>query len=160
LGLNVRIERNAGPGLVPFNEVFKDFEHVSAVRAIFGGSTEEVLAGLAVELADGRGYMRINDGKGSIMVNSRYLKEGPEEHIYLDVIHELVHIKQHKEGQELWDKRFSYVDRPTEIEAYKTVVDEGRRIGLKEDELVDYLKVEWVSEDEFRRFLATLGVKA
>jgi hypothetical protein len=113
-----------------------------------------------VELADGRGYMRINDGKGSIIVNSRYLKEGPEEHIYLDVIHELVHIKQHNEGKDLWDKRFSYVDRPTEVEAYKAAVAEGKRIGLTDEDLIDYLRVEWVSEEEFDRFLSKLGVKA
>jgi hypothetical protein len=52
------------------------------------------------------------------------------------------------------------VDRPTEIEAYRVAVDEARRIGLTEAEVVDYLKVEWVSEEDFHRFLVTLGVTA
>jgi len=61
--------------------------------------------------------MRINDKKGSIIVNAKYLKEGEESYIYLDVVHELVHIRQRMEGKELWDKRYAYVDRPTELEA-------------------------------------------
>jgi len=159
LGLDVQIERNARPGLLPFTDVFRGFERVEAVRAIFGEDTDDVLAELTVELAEGRGYMRINDGKGSIMVNSKYLKEGEETHLYLDVIHELVHIRQHREGKELWDKSFSYVDRPTEIEAYSAALKEARKIGLTEEETIEYLRVDWVSEEDFRRFLVTLGVK-
>jgi len=159
LGLNVSIERDAGPGTFPFTQVFKGFEKVGAVKAIFGPNTKRVLKELEVEVTDGRGYMRINDEKGSIVVNSKYLKEGQETHVYLDVIHELVHIRQHMEGKELWDKRFDYVDRPTEIEAYKAVIEEGRRVRLTDDELVEYLKVEWVAEEDFLRMLRTLGVR-
>jgi hypothetical protein len=158
LGLNVRIKRNAGPGTHPFTEVFKGFEGVGAVRAIFGDQTERILAELTVELADGRGYMRVDDERYSIVVNSKYLKEGQETHVYLDVIHELVHIRQRMEGKELWDKRFAYVDRPTEIEAYRVAVEEGRRIRLTDRELAEYLKVEWVAKEDFRRMLKTLGV--
>jgi len=159
LGLNVRIERDAGPGTFSFTQVFKGFEKVGAVKAIFGPNTKMVLAELKVEVADGRGYMRINDEEDSIVVNSKYLKEGQETHVYLDVIHELVHIRQHMEGKELWDERFAYVDRPTEIEAYRVAIEEGRRIKLTDDELVEYLKVEWVPEEDFLRMLRTLGVK-
>ena len=159
MGLNVRIERDAGPGTFSFTQVFKGFEKVGAVKAIFGPNTKMVLAELKVEVADGRGYMRINDEEDSIVVNSKYLKEGQETHVYLDVIHELVHIRQHMEGKELWDERFAYVDRPTEIEAYRVAIEEGRRIKLTDDELVEYLKVEWVPEEDFLRMLRTLGVK-
>lgn len=159
MGLNVKIERDAGPGTFHFTAVFKGFEKVGAVKAIFGRDTKKVLGNLKVELADGRGYMHINDEKGSIVVNSKYLKEGQEIHVYLDVIHELVHIRQHMEGKELWDRKFSYVDRPTELEAYEVAVKEGRRIRLTDSELVEYLKVEWVAKEEFDRMLRTLGVK-
>ena len=158
--LGVVIDRHAGPGTVAFGEVFGGFEKVGAVKETFGRSTTKVLKQLSVELEEGRGYMRINDEKGSIVVNTKYLKEGNELHIYLDVIHELVHIRQHMEGKELWDKRYAYVDRPTELEAYQVAVNEGRRIGLREDELVEYLKVEWVTEEEFSRMLHSLGVKS
>lgn len=160
MGLNVQIDRSAAPGVFPFTKLFRGFEGVGAVREIFGEKTDEVLAGVMVEVIESRGYLRINDGNGSIMVNSKYLREGQERHIYLDVIHELVHIRQHREGKELWDRNYAYVDRPTEIEAYRVAVEEARRIGLTEAEVVDYLRVEWVSEDDFRRFLDTLGVTA
>ncbi len=139
--------------------MFGGFEEVDAVRSIFGSNTEKVLTDLEVEIEDGKGYMRINDKKGSIMVNAKYLKEGEESYIYLDVVHELVHIRQHMEGKELWDKRFVYVDRPTELEAYQVAVKEARRLGLKEETIVDYLKVEWVTDEEFKRLLDTLDLK-
>jgi hypothetical protein len=160
LDLGVCIERNPPVGLSPFLRVFGGFEKVDAVKAIFGDKTSDVLGELTVEVTDGRGYLRINDERGSIVVNARYLKDGQEMHIYLDVIHELVHIRQHREGKELWDEKYKYVDRPTELEAYEVAVEEARRLGLTEDEVVDYLKVEWVSETDFKRFLKNLGVKA
>jgi len=159
LDLGVCIERKPVLGPNPFTAVFGGFEKVKAVRAIFGHRTEEVLGNLNVEVTDGRGYMRINDEKGSIVINSKYLKEGKETDIYLDVIHELVHIRQHHEGKELWDKGYKYTDRPTEIEAYKAAVREARRLGLTEEELVEYLKVEWIPEDEFKSFLKNVGVR-
>jgi hypothetical protein len=160
LKLGVVITRDVPIGRLPFKEVFGGFEKVPAVRSIFGRSTDRVLTELEVEVEDGRGYMRINDKRGSIMVNAKYLKAGEEVHLYLDVVHELVHIRQHMEGKELWDKRYAYVDRPTELEAYRLALEEARRLGLKEEKIVDYLKVEWVTDDEFSRFLRTLGLKS
>jgi hypothetical protein len=157
--LGVCIERRARVGRHPFTRIFGGFERVQAVQTIFGRKTGEVLGGLTVEIARGRGYMRINDHVGSIVVNAQYLRDGREVDVYLDVIHELVHIRQHREGKELWDKRFEYVDRPTEIEAYKFAVKEARRLGLNEKEVVQYLKVEWITEEVFERFLRNVGVK-
>ncbi len=153
------IDRKAKVGVHPFTEVFEGFDRVRAVKAIFGKDTREVLENLSVEIARGRGYMRINDHEGSIRIASRYLKTGREVDVYLDVIHELVHIRQHKEGKELWDRSFEYIDRPTEIEAYKVAVKEARRLGMDEGEVAQYLKVEWISEDAFDRFLKNVGVK-
>lgn len=157
--LGVVINRDAPIGCSPFKEVFGGFEQVAAVRSIFGDGIDKVLTDLEVEIEDGRGYMRINDKKGSITVNAKYLKEGEETYIYLDVIHELVHIRQHMEGKELWDKRYTYYDRPTELEAYRVALKEARRLGLTEEKIVDYLKVEWATDEEFRRFLNTLESK-
>jgi hypothetical protein len=159
MDLGVCIERNAALGTSPFTKVFGGFEKVKAVRAIFGRRTDAVLGNLSVEVTDGRGYMRINDVKGSIVISAKYLREGKEMDVYLDVIHELVHIRQHHEGKELWDKGYKYIDRPTEIEAYKVAVKEARRLGLSERELAEYLKVEWIPEDEFRSFLENVGVR-
>jgi GNAT superfamily N-acetyltransferase len=156
---DVLIRRDPGVGPHLFAAVFQGFERVRAVKGIFGSDTDRVLSELTLEVVDERGYMHIDAVKGSIVVSSSYLKEGDEAYLYLDVVHELVHIRQHLEGKELWDRSYKYVDRPTELEAYRTAVKEARRIGFGEQRLVDYLKVEWVSEDDFARFLTTLGVK-
>jgi hypothetical protein len=160
LKLGVVITRNVPTGRLPFKEVFEGFEKVPAVRSIFGRSTNRVLTELEVEIEEGRGYMRINDERGSIIVNAKYLREGEEVYLYLDVVHELVHIKQHMQGQELWDKRYAYVDRPTELEAYRAALGEARKLGLKEEKIIDYLKVDWVTAEDFARFLKTLGLKS
>jgi hypothetical protein len=159
LDLGVCIARGAPPGFHPFLQVFGGFERLGAVKSIFGPRTAKVLGNLWVEIALGRGYMRINDEKGSIVINATYLKEGNEVDVYLDVIHELVHIRQHHEGKELWDREYEYIDRPTEIEAYKVAVDEARRLGLTEEQVAQYLKVEWISDQHFRRFLHNVGVR-
>ncbi|MDE1857746.1 MAG: hypothetical protein KGI26_01590 [Thaumarchaeota archaeon] len=160
MDLGVCIERKVTVGAHPFTMVFGGFERVRAVKSIFGSKTKEVLGDLSIEVVDDRGYMRINDDKGSIVVNAKYLREGNEVDVYLDVIHELVHIRQHREGKELWDKKYEYVDRPTEIEAYKVAVKEARRIGMDEEHVTQYLKVEWISEEAFGKFLKNVGVKA
>ncbi len=159
MDLGVKLGRKVAAGTHPFTNVFAGFERIQAVREIFGSKTDEVLGSLMVEVTEGRGYMRISDKEDAIMVNAKYLREGAEADIYLDVIHELVHVRQHGEGKELWDRRYEYVDRPTEIEAYMVAVREARRIGMTEDEVVQYLKVEWIPDEDFQRFLANVGVK-
>ncbi|HYC12530.1 MAG TPA: GNAT family N-acetyltransferase [Nitrososphaerales archaeon] len=155
---DVLIRRDPGVGPHLFAAVFQGFERVRAVRAVFGDQTERVLSELTLDIVDEKGYMHIDAAKGSIVVSAGYLKEGDESYLYLDAVHELVHIRQHMEGRELWDRSYKYVDRPTELEAYGVAVAEARRIGFGVKRLTDYLKVEWVSEDDFARFLVTLGV--
>ncbi len=157
LGASVKQDSGVGPHL--FTGVFRGFESVPAVMHIFGERTNKVLSELRVEVVDEKGYMHIDAAKGSVVVSAGYLREAEERYLYLDIIHELVHIRQHMEGKELWDRRYKYVDRPTELEAYGLAVAEARRMGLTDKQLVDYLKVEWVSDEDFARFLITLGVE-
>jgi hypothetical protein len=143
----------------PFTEYFKGFEKVEAVKQIFGEKTEEVLQNLKVEFTWVGGYMGVSDADGHLMVNPRYLNNGDRVDIYLDVIHELVHVKQFMEGKELFDSRYGYSNRPTEIEAYRHAVEEARRIGLTEDRICEYLKTEWMSDRNFKELARGLGVK-
>jgi hypothetical protein len=55
------------------------------------------------------------------------------------------------DGKELFDGRFEYVDRPTEIEAYRYTVKEARRLGLSEERICQYLKTEWMSEEDLKK---------
>ena len=79
--------------------------------------------------------------------------------VFLDVIHELVHVKQFMEGKELFDVHYDYADRPTEIEAYRYAVAEARNIGLSDERICEYLKTEWMSYDEFKRLAKILNVE-
>jgi hypothetical protein len=141
-----------------FTEYFKGFEKVEAVRRIFGEETEEVLRNLKIEFMGFGGYMGVDDATGQLMVNARYLSSGNRVDIYLDVIHELYHIKQFMQGKELFDNRYDYVERPTEIEAYRYTVQEARRLGLSDKRICEYLKTEWMSDSDLKRLAKVLGV--
>ncbi len=139
-------------------EYFKGFEKNRAVQGIFGKQTEEVLKNLKVDFI-WFGYMGVSDGDGHLMVNKRYLSTGSKQDIYLDVIHELCHVKQHMDGRDLFDPRYDYVDRPTEIEAYRYAVLEAKRIGLSAAEIRLYLKTEMMSSQALDRLIANMGIE-
>ena len=157
--LKVTILRNAKVVTYPFVDYFKGFEEVEAVRQLFFERTEEVLWSLRVEFTSGRGYMGVNSENGHIRISAHYLKNGDLRDIYLDIIHELVHVKQFMGGKELRDRNFMYVDRPTEIEAYRYAVDEARKIGMDNREILNYLKTERMSEEIFHRLAKAVNVK-
>ncbi len=155
----VMMDRGATAGTtVPFAEVFSGFEAIEAVRRLFGSDTDEVISKLKVSLDSPRGYLRVDGETGNVIINPEYLRAGHERHLYLDVIHELTHVKQFREGKELYDRRYAYFERPTEIEAYQVAVDEAKRIGMDKEEIIDYLRVEWVTEEEFQRFVSTMRI--
>ncbi len=146
-----------------FNDYFRGFEAVPAVRKIFGQGTEEVLAGLRVEFLNVRSdYIWVSDADGHLIANVNYLKKAETRDIYLDLIHELVHVKQFRDGRDIsldLGKRFEYVERPTELEAYKLTIKEARRLGMSDEQIIDYLKVTWLDKEEVRRLARHLGVK-
>jgi hypothetical protein len=141
-----------------FSEYFKDFEKVSAVQGVFGEKTYEVLSHLKVELSWIGGYMYVDGGDGHLVISKQYLTSGNKTDIYLDLIHEWCHVKQFMEGKELFDPRHDYVDRPTEVEAYRYTVEEARRLGLSEERIFSYLKTEWMSEEDLRRLAKSVNV--
>src|SRR6266568_141408 len=105
-------------------------------------------------------YMYIDDTAGNVVAGLGYLRQGDEKILYLDILHELTHIRQWHAGRELWDRRYNYVDRPTEVEAYQVAVDEARRLGMRDREIADYLRVEWTSREEHERLCKHLGVRS
>ncbi len=143
---------------VIFADYFKDFEKLNAVKGIFGEKTEEVLHHLKVELSWVGGYMYVDGSDGHLVISKNYLSNGNKTDIYLDLIHELCHVKQFLEGKELFDPRYEYVERPTEIEAYRYTVQEARRLGLSEERICLYLKTEWMSEYDFKKLAKSVNV--
>jgi len=157
---SVQIPTRVPIALHDFTDFFKGFDEISAVRSIFGDGTPKVLQSLKVEFFSSKfGYMGVSDEDGHLIVSAYYLREGEPVSKYLDVIHELVHVKQFMEGKPLFDENYEYHNRPTELEAYKLAVAEGRRLGMSDKELFDYLKVDWMSEDEVRKLARNLGIK-
>jgi len=142
-------------------DVFSGLEDVQPlVKCVGDASTlRQILDRTRVTLKDEDGYMYVNDEDGSLVVGLEYLKSGDEAHLYLDVIHELVHVKQFLQGRNLFDHRYNYVDRSTEIEAYRCCVEEGRRIGMSERAIAEYLYVEWITKADHARLLKSLHVK-
>ncbi|MDH5787616.1 MAG: hypothetical protein OEZ40_04925 [Candidatus Bathyarchaeota archaeon] len=143
----------------PITDYFKGLEKVQAVRQIFGDKTEEVLRNLQIEFTWIGGYMWVNSADGHIMVDARYLNKGDKIDVYLDLIHELVHVKQFMEGKKLFDNDYSYVERPTEVEAYRFAVEEARRLGLTDERICQYLKTEWMSNGDLKKLAKTLKVR-
>ncbi len=140
-----------------FSDYFRGFQKNQAVRGIFGEKTEKVLKDLKVDFI-WFGYMGVDDNDGHLLVNKSYLSSGRHVDIHLDVIHELCHVKQHMDGCELFDPRYDYVDRPTEIEAYRYAVLEAKRIGLSAKEIREYLKTEMMSTRDLDRLIGNICI--
>ena len=157
--LNVKIIRNAKVALQPFTDYFKGFEEIDAVKRIFGEKAGEVLRNLKVEFSARRGYMGVSNIDGHLNVSAEYLKNGDIIDIYLDIIHELTHIKQFIDGKELFDNHYTYVTRPTEVEAFRNAVEEARRIGLSEERICEYLRTEWMTDEDLLQLEKACGVK-
>jgi hypothetical protein len=107
------------------------------------------------------GFRMLESREDEIVVARAHLANSPTMDLYLDVIHEFLHILQRRQGRVLWlGSKVSYVDRPTEVEAYAFSVAEARRLGVPDSYLRDYLKVTWVKKSEYLRLLRNVGVSA
>jgi hypothetical protein len=155
---SIRMRRGIESGTYYFMELFSGFENLDAVRQVFGNKTAQVLSKLKVEVFPRDGFMGVSDEDGHIFASQSYLNSGVEWSIYLDVVHELVHVRQFMEGKELFNQSYSYVDRPTEIEAYQVGAAEARRIGMDEKEIFEYLEVPWISKEEHERLALTCRI--
>lgn len=156
---DVSLNRSLRLGLHNLTDLCPQIGKFSVMRRIFGSGYKKAVASQKVRVSRAKMYAFIDDKKGTIVISSNYLKSGNQKHILLDLIHEMVHIRQWREGKDLFDKRFKYVDRPTEIEAYRIAAKEAKKMGLGGRELEKYLKVDWVSKADSDRLLNKLGVK-
>ncbi len=156
----VKVNRKVKAGLHAILEVFPGLDESKAFRELFSdGLRETVLKDCKVDVIPEDAYMYIDDGPGNVCAGLPYIRGGDERNLYLDILHELTHVRQWHAGRELWDRRYSYVDRPTEIEAYEVAVKEARRLGMSDGEIADYLRVEWTSREEHERLCKHLGVR-
>jgi hypothetical protein len=170
--LPVKITRKfPPPTLQPFTDYFQGFEKVQAVRKVFGDETSKVLAKLKIGFISMRYmYMGINDDDGNLGVGTYHLAHAPLKTLYLDIVHELFHVKQFMEDKEYFHEQHMrylkngfdpslYYQNAIEIPAYEHTVREAERIGLGYDEIVDYLKIGEVDPEVFAEFLGKMRLK-
>ena len=156
-----RVNRKVTPGRWPILDVFIGLDKSKAFRGLFpDGLREEVLRDCKIHVVPEDMYMYIDDRPGHVVAGLNYLKHGEARFLYLDILHELTHIRQWHDGRELWDRKYAYVDRPTEVEAYEVAVKEARRLGMSDRQISDYLRVEWTSREEHERLCKHLRVKS
>src|SRR5271157_1639186 len=172
--LPVKINREAPPvSLSPFTEYFKGFDKVQAVRSVFGDQTGRVLKRLRVGFISNRYmFMGVSDRDGNLAVGTYHLKTSDLRTLYLDVIHELFHVKQFMRDKEYFRREHQrylkktgfdtalYFKSPIEVPAYRHAVDEAKRIGMSYDEIAEYLKMGPVRPKVFSKLLADVGLEA
>lgn len=112
----------------------------------------------ALEGRRGRRPLLVSPDVDCIVVGGAHLRESPPLTLFMDIYHELCHVRQRAAGADLFPPGLGYVERWTEVEAYRFVVDEARRFGVPDAFLRDYLRVEWISEAQHRELLEKLGV--
>jgi glutaredoxin-related protein len=91
-----KVNRDLPVGRYKLRDVFSGFEDVEALKKCIGNPDllNSMIDDIHVSLTHDSEYMYINDQDGSIVIGLEYLKSGDAHYLYLDLIHELVHVKQ------------------------------------------------------------------
>ena len=156
----IKINRDAEPGTYVIEDVFVGLRNADVLERIFGSQeeVENVFSTTKLVVDTNNHYMHVKNEDATIVVALNHLKNADNITLYLDIVHELVHVKQQRQGFDLYDKSYSYVDRPTEIEAYIVAVEEAKRLGMDHDKILEYLQVEWITSEEHRRLASHVGI--
>jgi hypothetical protein len=156
----IKVNHDVENGTYTLDEIFVNLKSAKILLKIFETKEglDDIFENISVIVNESTHYMHVQNDDASIVIGKNHLRNSEKKILYLDIIHELVHVKQQRQGMDLYDKAFSYVDRPTEIEAYAVAVEEARRLGMNDDEIFEYLHVEWISHDEHKRLASRVGV--
>jgi hypothetical protein len=147
------VNRTLGVGIHPYRLFLPRFEESPAIRLI---ETPKIPIGplldeARVKIKNGEGYCYVDVRIPAITLMEDYYHRGNPLDLYLDLTHELTHLRQLAEGRNIWDHSLHYVDRPTEIEGYAVAVSEGIRLGMTEKQVMQHLSNPWINEDEVMR---------
>ena len=156
----IKINRDITPGTYFLDDIFDGLKHSAILMEVFKTKNEldDVFSKTNVIVEEKDHYMFVKNEDAAIVIGFNHLKNSDSKVLYLDIIHELVHVKQQRAGFDLYNKSFSYVDRPTEIEAYEVAVKEAKRLGMNDKEITDYLFVEWITPQEHQRLVSHVGL--
>lgn len=148
-----RINHTLELGTYQLTDVVQGLENSEALNRIFGRKLKTILTTTIVNVASKPWQIWVDRETKTITINKDYLFHTDSSTLYLDFIHEMVHIWQIANGKNVFDRSVSYVDAPTEIEAYRYTVEDAKRIGFSKIDIIDYLKVRWISDQEHLRLV-------
>ena len=152
------INHNLELGMYQLTDVVEGLENSVALNKIFGSKLMAILNSTVVNVVSKPWQIWVDLETKIITINKDYLLHTDRNTLYLDFIHEMVHIWQIANGKNVFDRSVSYVDAPTEIEAYRYTIEDAKRIGFSKNDVIDYLKVRWISDQEHLRLVkAVLG---
>lgn len=148
-----RLNRSLGLGMHGYLEVFPGALSSPGMRRVARTpqARRELLENAKVHISAMPGFAYINTRVPCIELAWTYFEVGSHLDLYLDMLHEVTHLRQLSEGADLWDNNFSYVDRITEIEGYAVAVEEGRRLGMTPEAIRAHLHNPWMSEADVTR---------
>lgn len=147
------VNRTLGCGLHPYRLLLPRFEESPTVRRI---ETPDIPIGplldeARVKIKKGEGFLYVDVKIPAIVLIEDYYHKANALDLYIDLAHELTHVRQMLEGKNIWDHSLDYVDRPTEIEGYAVAVEEGIRLGMTEEQVIQHLSNPWLSDEEVIR---------
>jgi hypothetical protein len=148
-----QVVRTLGSGTHPYRSLLPRFEESPAARRIETPAIPLTLLldSARVRIKPHKGYCYVDVNIHAIVLSENYYARGNPLDLYLDLAHELTHLRQLAEGKNLWDHSIHYVDRPTEIEGYAVAVEEGLRLGMTEADVIHHLSNPWLNSDEVAR---------
>lgn len=131
----------------PFLQILPDALESPAFALICSAnvSSLELVQRTVVRIVPEEGFCWVDDAVPCIVLARPYYETGSDLDLYLDLLHELTHVRQVLEGIDVWDERYPYHRRPTEIEGYAVAVSEARRLGLTRREIIEHLTNPWMT---------------
>jgi len=159
-GFSVR--RNACVGEYRLTDIFVGLHYSSSLVRVFGSKAEmmKILGHLKLRIEEHDSGLWLDRDTGTICIGRKQVSSAKSSFLYLDVIHVLVHVRQFLEGRELYDQAYEYVERPTELEAYRYTVAEARKMGMNEGEILRYLRMDAADDSELGKLIEKIGVRA
>jgi len=146
-------------GVHPLREVLPGLENREVFAAICEDMDPDTLLAEAHVLCfAGEGYPRVDDHTGNILCPDDYTRLHEPAIVYLDLVHELVHVRQVSQGEQVYHFPEPYVEWPTEIEAYRITYEEAQRMGLDDGWFLRYLSVPWIDDEEIAVLARAIGM--
>jgi hypothetical protein len=159
----VKIKRVVQPKLYPFSDYFWGFAKVEAVKELLGDRTEDVLGSLKVEFIDNPfPTVYPSEDDGHLIVANDYFRKGTVNSLYLDVILCLNLMKAFSEGAMPTSFEEGFGKDPGVFKAYAAMVNEGRRVGMTDAEILGRLQLPrfLMTAKDYGRFLKKLRLDA